>query len=155
MELSAKLTSLNKSCNFPGSLCLKVQKPWSLRPIGPTSWEPSPKTLIPGPESCHFPRSLRPIGPKSWEPVLATPGPGLENAQIASLGAHFGHSWCHGQKMLKLRIWGLISSDFGARARKCSNCAFGGSFWPFLGPGPANTQIAPLEAHFRASLGQG
>ena len=65
------------------------------------------------------------------------------------LGAHFGHFWCDGQKMLKLRIWGLISNDFGARARKCLNCATGGSFWPLPGPGPANAQIAALGAHFR------
>ena len=112
VELSAKLTSLNKSCNFPESLCLKVQKPWSLRPIGPKSWEPSPKTSTPGPESCHFPRSLRPIGPKSWEPVLATRGPGLETAEIVLPGAHFGHFWCQGQQILKLGLRGLIFNDF-------------------------------------------
>ena len=148
MELIAKLTSLNKSCNFPESLRLKVQKPWSLRPIGSKSWEPSPKTSTPGPESCHFPRSLRPIGPKSWEPVLATPGPGLENAQIVPLGVHFAHFWCQGQQMLKLRLWGFILTISGTRARKCSNCVPGGSFWPLLVPGPANARIGPLGGHF-------
>ena len=154
MELSAKLTSLNKSCNFPESLCLKVQKPWSLRPIGPKSWEPSPKTSTPGPESCHFPRSLRPIGPKSWEPVLATPGPGLENAQIAPLGAHFGHFWGQGQQMLKLRRWGLILGISGPGLENAEIAPLGPHFGHFWGQGHQMLKIAALGVHFSVFCSQ-
>ena len=52
----------------------------------------------------------------------------LENAEIAPLGAHFGHFWGQGQQMLKLRLWGFILG--------------------ISGPGLENTEIAPLGPHF-------
>ena len=57
--------------------------------------------------------------------------------------------------MLKLRLWGFILAIPSAMARKCSNCAYVGSFLATLGPGLENAQIARLGAHFGYFWGQG
>ena len=147
-----------------------MQKPWSLRSIGPKSWEPSPKTSTPGPESqeqepsSNWPKILEACFSDSWARArkcsicgsrtsfwpLLVPGPA--NAQIAPLGARFQGP---GLENVQIASWGLILAIPGAMARKCSNCASGGSFRTTLGPGLENAQIVFLGIHFSHFSGQG
>ena len=68
--------------------------------------------------------------------------------KLSLRGIIFNDFWGQSSKMFKLLVWGLILAIPGAMARKCSNCASGGSFPATLAPGLENGQIARLGAHF-------
>jgi len=85
---------------------------------------------------------------------LATLGPGLENAQIAPLGAHFGHFWGQGQQMLKLRRWGLILGISGPGLENAEIAPLGPHFGHFWGQGHQMLKIAALGAHFSVFCSQ-
>ena len=80
--------------------------------------------------------------------------PWPENAQIAHLGVHFGHFWCQGQQMLKLRRWGLILGISGPGLENAEIAPLGPHFGHFWGQGHQMLKIAALGAHFSVFCSQ-
>ena len=67
--------------------------------------------------------------------------PWPESHQIEPLGTGFVDFWNHGQKIIKSRILGSVSSTSGAMARKSSNRASWDRFRQHLEPLPGSHQI--------------